>query len=105
MADVPLTPDVPEAGLVAALFGEREAAARDYAALLVTRGVEWGLVGPREVARIWSRHVLNSLAVAPLIGEGLSVVDVGSGAGLPGIPQDAKVSLVFSSAEIPKPSY
>ena len=71
MADVPLTPDVPEAGLVAALFGEREAAARDYAALLVTRGVEWGLVGPREVARIWSRHVLNSLAVAPLIGEGL----------------------------------
>ena len=86
MADVPLTPDVPEAGLVAALFGEREAAARDYAALLVTRGVEWGLVGPREVARIWSRHVLNSLAVAPLIGEGLSVVDVGSGAGLPGIP-------------------
>ena len=84
MADVPLTPDVPEAGLVAALFGEREAAARDYAALLVTRGVEWGLVGPREVARIWSRHVLNSLAVAPLIGEGLSVIDVGSGAGLPG---------------------
>ncbi len=55
-------------------------------AILATRGVEWGLIGPREVPRLWERHILNSVAVAPLVGAGARVVDVGSGAGLPGIP-------------------
>ena len=54
--------------------------------LLGTTGVEWGLIGPREVPRLWERHVLNSVAIAGLIVAGATVVDVGSGAGLPGIP-------------------
>lgn len=48
--------------------------------------MEWGLIGPREVDRLWQRHVLNSVALTSLIGESDSVVDVGSGAGLPGVP-------------------
>lgn len=54
--------------------------------ILLDRGIAYGLIGPREADRIWDRHILNSLAVADLIPVGSSVVDVGSGAGLPGIP-------------------
>jgi 16S rRNA (guanine527-N7)-methyltransferase len=57
-----------------------------YVDLLAGPGVERGLIGPRETGRLWDRHVLNSLALAGLIGEGSEVVDVGSGAGLPGLP-------------------
>ena len=57
-----------------------------YKDILVSRGIEWGLLGPREVDRIWGRHILNSAAVAHLIPDSVSVADVGSGAGLPGIP-------------------
>ena len=53
---------------------------------MLDRGIKHGLIGPRETERIWDRHILNSLAVADLIPDGSSVVDVGSGAGLPGIP-------------------
>ena len=56
-----------------------------YADLLATDGVVRGLIGPREAPRIWDRHLLNCAAVAELIPSGASVVDVGSGAGLPGI--------------------
>ncbi|MEI6622834.1 MAG: 16S rRNA (guanine(527)-N(7))-methyltransferase RsmG [Actinomycetes bacterium] len=60
-----------------------------YAMLLQNQGVMWGLIGPREIPRIWSRHLLNCAAVADvsegLVPESSSVVDVGSGAGLPGI--------------------
>lgn len=69
-----------------AAFGEAFPAAAKYATILATRGVEWGLIGPREVDRIWERHVLNSLAVAQVAPARARVVDVGSGAGLPGIP-------------------
>jgi 16S rRNA (guanine527-N7)-methyltransferase len=55
-------------------------------ARLATDGVTRGLIGPREVPRLWERHVLNSAAVADALPEGARVVDVGSGAGLPGIP-------------------
>lgn len=44
------------------------------------------MIGPREVDRLWTRHVLNSVALAGLVADGSSVLDVGSGAGLPGIP-------------------
>lgn len=54
--------------------------------MLGSTGVEWGLIGPREVDRLWERHILNSAALADLIPQGSRVVDVGSGAGLPGIP-------------------
>ena len=69
-----------------AVFGERAALAVQYHDMLTTRGMEWGLIGPREADRLWGRHILNSAAIASLVPEGASVVDVGSGAGLPGIP-------------------
>lgn len=56
-----------------------------YADLLATAGVERGLIGPREVPRLWDRHLLNCAVVVPLVPEGADVIDVGSGAGLPGI--------------------
>jgi 16S rRNA (guanine527-N7)-methyltransferase len=48
--------------------------------------VEWGLVGPREASRVWERHVLNCAVVADLVPPAARVLDIGSGAGLPGIP-------------------
>ena len=70
-----------------------------YAEMLAGPGVERGLIGPREVERLWERHLLNSAAVAAAIPDGAGVLDVGSGAGLPGIPlalarPDLRVSLV-----------
>lgn len=69
-----------------AVFGTGLEQARAYTAALVRDGDELGLLGPREMPRIWSRHVLNSAVVAELVPSGASVADVGSGAGLPGIP-------------------
>ncbi|MCB0947662.1 MAG: 16S rRNA (guanine(527)-N(7))-methyltransferase RsmG [Mycobacterium sp.] len=68
------------------VFGDRLELARRYADLLAGPGVERGLLGPREVERLWERHLLNSAAVAELIEPDAFVVDIGSGAGLPGIP-------------------
>jgi 16S rRNA (guanine527-N7)-methyltransferase len=68
------------------LYGEALGTIESYVSLLGTTGVEWGLIGPREVPRLWERHVLNSVAIAGLIASGATVADVGSGAGLPGIP-------------------
>lgn len=67
------------------IFGERLDLAKRYVEHLATSGIERGLIGPREVPRLWSRHVLNCAVVAELIGEGVKVADVGSGAGLPGL--------------------
>jgi 16S rRNA G527 N7-methylase RsmG len=53
---------------------------------LATTGIEWGLIGPREVDRLWTSHILNCAVVAEFIGENDVVGDVGSGAGLPGNP-------------------
>ena len=80
----PALPPPPEAAT--AVFGERLSSARRYAELLADVGVEWGLVGPRELGRIWDRHLLNCGAVAELVEPGERVADIGSGAGLPGIP-------------------
>ncbi|HVL86191.1 MAG TPA: 16S rRNA (guanine(527)-N(7))-methyltransferase RsmG [Pseudonocardia sp.] len=73
----------PEAGSV---FGDRRELAERFVGHLVTSGVERGLLGPREAPRIWDRHVLNCAVVAELVPPDARVVDVGSGAGLPGIP-------------------
>jgi 16S rRNA (guanine527-N7)-methyltransferase len=70
----------------AAVFGDRVDQAAGYVDLLTTHGVERGLIGPREVERLWDRHVLNSAVIGEQIPEGARVVDVGSGAGLPGVP-------------------
>ena len=72
--------------LAGRVFGDRLELARRYADLLAGPGVERGLLGPREVERLWERHLLNSAAVAELIEPDAFVVDIGSGAGLPGIP-------------------
>lgn len=77
-------PEPPPAA--AKCFGDRLGLAARYAEMLATDGVERGLVGPREAERIWERHLLNSAAVESLIADGATVIDVGSGAGLPGIP-------------------
>ncbi|MBB5806792.1 16S rRNA (guanine527-N7)-methyltransferase [Saccharothrix ecbatanensis] len=68
------------------VFGDHYDKAAAFTALLTEHGVERGLIGPREVDRLWDRHILNSAVVAELLPEGSRVVDVGSGAGLPGIP-------------------
>lgn len=75
-----------EPAYAAEVFGDRIAAARRYAEHLATTGVEWGLIGPRELPRLWTRHILNCAVVAELITPDDVVGDVGSGAGLPGIP-------------------
>ena len=56
-----------------------------FAEILADTGVTHGLIGPREVPRLWDRHVLNCAVVADAFPEGARVVDVGSGAGLPGV--------------------
>ena len=84
MSTVDTDPAVPaEAGSV---FGPAVDAAAEYARLLATEGTVRGMIGPREVPRLWERHLLNSAAIASLVPVGARVVDVGSGAGLPGIP-------------------
>lgn len=70
----------------ASVFGDRLALAERYVDYLATAGLERGLMGPRERPRMWDRHVLNSAAAGSGMSEGESVVDIGSGAGLPGIP-------------------
>ncbi|EMD28058.1 16S rRNA (guanine(527)-N(7))-methyltransferase RsmG [Amycolatopsis azurea] len=68
------------------VFGDRVEQAVGYVELLERHGVERGLIGPREVDRLWERHVLNSAVIGERIPDGARVVDVGSGAGLPGVP-------------------
>lgn len=80
-AELPPAPD--EARTV---FGERFPDAVRYAELLADAGVKRGLIGPREVPRLWTRHLLNCAVLSEAVPEGVSVCDVGSGAGLPGIP-------------------
>ena len=82
-----------------AVFGDRLPVVERYAAMLAGAGVERGLIGPREVDRLWDRHVLNSAAIGELVEEGARIGDIGSGAGLPGIPlamarPDLKVTLI-----------
>ncbi|MEN9747367.1 MAG: hypothetical protein RLZZ603_59 [Actinomycetota bacterium] len=68
------------------VFGAGIGQARDYATNLVLDADLLGLLGPREMPKLWTRHILNSAVVAELLQPGDSVADVGSGAGLPGIP-------------------
>ncbi|WP_062078427.1 16S rRNA (guanine(527)-N(7))-methyltransferase RsmG [Demequina globuliformis] len=65
-------------------FGDSYARVRAFAELLADQGVLRGLIGPRELTRVWERHILNSAAVVPFLGKG-TIVDIGSGAGLPGL--------------------
>ncbi|KPI07787.1 Ribosomal RNA small subunit methyltransferase G [Actinobacteria bacterium OK074] len=93
-AELPPAPD--EAREV---FGDRFADAVRYAELLAEAGVRRGLIGPREVPRLWERHLLNCAVLSEVVPEGVTVCDVGSGAGLPGIAlalvrEDLKITLL-----------
>ena len=81
------------------VFGDRLEHARRYAQILAGAGVERGLIGPREADRLWDRHLLNSAALSELLDPGDQIADIGSGAGLPGIPlalarPDLRVTLI-----------
>lgn len=69
-----------------AVFGSRLPLAQEYHDSLATDGSTRGFIGPREVPRLWERHILNCAVIEQVIPEGTTVIDVGSGAGLPGIP-------------------
>ncbi len=81
-AGVTVEPAPVEAGLV---FGDQVGLARQFARFLAEQGVLRGLIGPREPGRLWTRHLLNCAVIADLIPAGSRVIDVGSGAGLPGL--------------------
>lgn len=79
------TPEVePEPQIAQSLFGDRLELARQYTADLGREGERLGLIGPLEMPRLWTRHIINSALLAPLLRPG-RVGDVGSGAGLPGL--------------------
>jgi 16S rRNA (guanine527-N7)-methyltransferase len=78
------TPPAPPAA--PGVFGGSLDLAVRYAELLSTDGVVRGVIGPREAPRLWERHLLNSAALSEVVPAGARVVDVGSGAGLPGLP-------------------
>jgi 16S rRNA (guanine527-N7)-methyltransferase len=82
-ADQPDLP-LPSAEAIAE-FGDSLAKAERYVELLATDGVTRGLIGPRETSRLWDRHLLNCALVAELVPEQGELVDIGSGAGLPGV--------------------
>ena len=82
-----------------AYFKDHKDQIQAFAQILTTRGIERGLIGPKEGDRIWERHIANSIPVTTLIPQGVRVVDIGSGAGLPGIVialarPDLKMTLV-----------
>ncbi len=81
--DVLVAPPAPPAS--AAVFGERAPLADQFAAILADTGVSHGLIGPREVPILWDRHILNCAVAHEAFPVGAEVVDVGSGAGLPGL--------------------
>ncbi|HZD97220.1 MAG TPA: 16S rRNA (guanine(527)-N(7))-methyltransferase RsmG [Micromonosporaceae bacterium] len=90
-------------GAAETYFGPRLPLARRYAQSLATDAVIRGLIGPREADRLWDRHVLNCVAIAPSMPTGAHVIDVGAGAGLPGVVlaiarPDLRVTLVESLA-------
>ncbi len=85
--------------LLAEYFSAAPDKALAYGEILATRGIEWGLIGPKEGERIWDRHIANCLPITSLIPNGVSLIDIGSGAGLPGIVialarPDLKVTLL-----------
>jgi 16S rRNA (guanine527-N7)-methyltransferase len=90
MTDAPVPTEVApvleaEPPAAAALFGDQIEVARSFTNELARRGEELGLIGPLELPRLWTRHILNSALLAPLLEARGRVADVGSGAGLPGL--------------------
>jgi 16S rRNA (guanine527-N7)-methyltransferase len=89
----------PMSSQVSEIYGVEFPLINRYVDILASTGVEWGLIGPREAERLWDRHILNSTALSGLIAANSTLVDVGSGAGLPGVPlalvrPDLQVTLI-----------
>ena len=82
--EAPPSPPSPPAAAVR-VFGDRLVLAERFAGILADSGVSHGLIGPREIPRVWERHVLNCAVIHPAIPADQMVIDVGSGAGLPGL--------------------
>lgn len=82
--DTPPLPSPPESVRGVCASGRLPLLER-YTELLATDGVVRGLIGPREVPRLWDRHIANSAILTTAIPEGITVCDVGTGAGLPGM--------------------
>lgn len=78
-------PSAQLASLATEVFGGTLDRAQEYAGLLATEGVRRGLIGPRETERLWDRHLLNCAFISDFLPEYGELVDIGSGAGLPGI--------------------
>lgn len=78
------TPPAAPSG-AAAVFGDRMPSATRFVEILADTGVTHGLIGPREVPRLWERHVLNCAVIEDAFPQGATLIDVGSGAGLPGV--------------------
>lgn len=81
------------------IYGQSAETIEQYVAILASRGLDWGLLGPREGDKLWQRHIANSVALIDAIPAGVEVADVGSGAGLPGLPiaiarPDLRVTLI-----------
>lgn len=81
------------------VFKDRLPLAEKYHDLLATDGSTRGFIGPREVPRLWDRHLINCAVIGDVMEEGATIVDIGSGAGLPGIPlaiarPDLKITLI-----------
>ncbi|QIM17529.1 16S rRNA (guanine(527)-N(7))-methyltransferase RsmG [Leucobacter coleopterorum] len=74
-----------EPSVTAELAGNRVEVLRSFTADLAARGEELGLIGPLELPRLWTRHILNSAVLAPLIRNGGRVADIGTGGGMPGL--------------------
>jgi 16S rRNA (guanine527-N7)-methyltransferase len=99
VADLPVAPEPP--ALLATHFSDSQHLLQRYADWLAGAGTIRGLIGPREVPRLWDRHILNSVVLAELLPKGARVVDIGSGAGLPGLAvacarPDLRIDLVDS---------
>lgn len=91
------SPSPPPAAEV--IFGDRLGLAERYRDILASDGITRGLIGPREVGRLWDRHIVNCAVIGEEIGDDLRVIDIGSGAGLPGIPlaiarPDLRITLI-----------
>lgn len=85
--------------VAASIFGDNLDKAVAYHRSLATTGSERGFIGPREVPRLWDRHILNCAVIGEAMPEGATVADIGSGAGLPGVPlalarPDLKITLI-----------